>query len=142
MSLGEKKCLIKEMEVSKKYLLDVTNTDANIDSVKDYCVTLKPLIAAKNKEIDGIQKDIEAKQEYIDSMKDAEDEIHKNVTSLKNQRNDLSKEIDEVMDERNEKRNTFRDKKMVQLSKSCQSAQEYTIRQDESARSGREGRIQ
>ena len=38
MSLGEEKCLIKEMEVSKKYLLDVMNTDANIDSVKDYRV--------------------------------------------------------------------------------------------------------
>jgi len=112
MSLGEEKRLIKEMETmeaSKKYLLDVTNAETNIDSVNEQRGTLKALIATKNKEIDAIQKDIEAKQESMDSMKDTEDESRKNVTSLKNQRNDLSKQIGEVMDERNEKRNTFRD---------------------------------
>merc|ERR1712085_244430 len=63
MSLGEEKMLIKEieaMESSKKFLVDVQNTETSIDGVKEERTTLKKRIDAKNKEIDAVQAEITA----------------------------------------------------------------------------------
>lgn len=112
MSLGEEKMLIKEieaMESSKKFLVDVQNTETSIDGVKEERTTLKKRIDAKNKEIDAVQAEITAKQKYMDSMKGTEDESRNNLKALKSSRNVLSKEIGEIMDARQASRNKFRE---------------------------------
>jgi uncharacterized coiled-coil DUF342 family protein len=110
MTLGEEKKLIKDidaLQASKGVFSELKDKDSAIDNALASRKEIAASIAAKDKEIDAAQKEIDEKQKLVDAQKDSDAEIRKNLSSLKAERDSLRKEIGEKIEERNKIREEF-----------------------------------
>ena len=113
MSLTEEKKLIKEMDAlqaSKKLVADLQVKESSIEDTKEARKLISAEIAAKDKEIDAVQTQIDALSEEIRKMSDKETDKRDSMKALFAQRDDLRKQVNEILAEKDAARDAFREK--------------------------------
>lgn len=113
MSLNEEKKLIKEIDAlqnSKKFVADMKSKDAAMLDMKEQRKLIGAQITAKDKEIDGVSKEIGEVMEVIKAINDKESSKRDTMKELFKERDDIKKKMDETVAKRNEVRAAFREK--------------------------------
>jgi uncharacterized coiled-coil DUF342 family protein len=113
MSLTEEKKIIKEIEsltASKSKMKDLKSTEGDMEANKINRKAISDLIAAKDKEIDAITKEIEAAQATLKEAADKNTEQRSAMDVLFEKRETLKKAIADILKEKDALRDEFREK--------------------------------
>jgi len=111
MSLQDEKKLIKEMDAlkaSKKFIADVQAKDSAMDGVKEKRQTIKERITAKDKEIDGYSKEIDAIMAILREHNEKDEVKRKSIQGLFQQRDEYKKQMAAKIKEKDALRDAFR----------------------------------
>jgi uncharacterized coiled-coil DUF342 family protein len=112
MTLNEEKKLLKEMDSlqsSKRFVADIISKDAGLDGIKEQQGSVKELINAKDKEIDGFSKQIDETMTIIKAINEVEGAKRETIQELFKEREDIKKKMDETAKERDSCRAVFRE---------------------------------
>ena len=96
MSLNEEKKLIKEVDAlkaSKKFVTQLQDKESAMDDVKDKRKTIMERIKSKDKEIDGLTKEIDAIMTSLKAHNESDEVKRKAVQGLFTQRDELKKQM-------------------------------------------------
>jgi len=144
MSLAAEKQLIKEMDqlqASKKLVEDLKSKEAGLEGAHQARKAIGAEIAAKDKEIDAVQKEIDEKQAILRATQEKDSGSRDELKALFAERDGLKKKMDEKFGERNECRQKFRDanntwydhQRAVRAQKRIQYEEERKRREEEKA---------
>jgi len=112
MSLSEEKRLIKEMDAlqaSKKLVAQLKTQEVNLENVKEQRKLIAVEIAAKDKEIDAVQAEIDVQQTKIKSMSEKETDSRSKIQGLLSERDTIRSEINDKLKEKDKARQIFRE---------------------------------
>ena len=112
MSLTEEKKLIKEIDAlknSKQFVAELKSKDGALDDVKEQRKTIGSLIAAKDKEIDEVSKEIDEKMVGIKAMNDKDTEKRDKLQGWFKERDALRAQFTEKLKEKDAARAAFRE---------------------------------
>jgi uncharacterized coiled-coil DUF342 family protein len=113
MSLTEEKKIIKDMEAlmsSKAKIKDLKSTEGDMEANKVNRKAISDLIAAKDKEIDAITKEIDAAQAKVKEASDKSTEQRSALDGLFEKREAIKKAIADLLKEKDALRDEFREK--------------------------------
>mmetsp|Transcript_63055 Transcript_63055/g.174397 ORF Transcript_63055/g.174397 Transcript_63055/m.174397 type:complete len:460 (+) Transcript_63055:3-1382(+) len=144
MSLTEEKKLIKEMDAlkaSKNKIKDLKSTETDMEAIKLKRKVISDSIAAKDKEIDAVSKQIDAGQEKIKELSDKDTEKRSALDGLFKKRDDLKKAIADKLKEKDTLRDAFREannawynyQRAIKAQKQIQYLEEKKLRDEEKA---------
>lgn len=142
MSLQEEKKLIKDIDAlknSKKFVADLKDKETAMEDVKEQRKNIQTMIAAKDKEIDEISKQIDAKMTVIKGMNEKDSEKRDKLQEWFKERDDLRAKFTEKLKEKDALRAEFRDKnnawynyqRAVRAQKKTQYEEEKKKREEE-----------
>jgi len=142
MSLADEKRLIKEMDTlqaSKRVVEELKDKDLSLEGVKQRRKAIGGEIAAKDKEIDAVQAEIDERQTQLKSLQEKEAGGRSELKKMFGERDDLKKKMDAAFTERNTCRNKFREdnnawyasQRAVKAQKKIQYEEEKTRREEE-----------
>ena len=144
MSLNEEKKIIKEIDAlqnSKKFIADLKNKDAAMGDIKEQRNLINGQIKAKDKEIDGVSKELDEIMKVVKEIGDKESSKRDTIKELFKERDDAKKKMDEIAAKRNSVRAAFREKnnkwfnyqRAVRAQKKIQYEEEKARREAERA---------
>jgi len=144
MSLQEEKKLIKEMDAlqaSKKFVAHIQAKDSAMDDVKEQRKTIKDRIAAKDKEIDAFNKEIDAIMAVLKENNEKDSKKREAIKELFQQRDEFKKQMGAKIKEKDALRAVFREKnnawynyqRAVRAQKKMQYEEERKQREEERA---------
>jgi uncharacterized coiled-coil DUF342 family protein len=110
MSLADEKKLIKEIEAlqaSKRTAEELQSKQGNLDSIKEDRKTIQADLAAKDKEIDSIQRQIDEQAKVVKELVEKQSTKRGEVDDLVRQRDELKTTLDEKFKEKNDLRAQF-----------------------------------
>jgi len=113
MTLTEEKKLIKEMDAlrnSKQFVAELKSKDSAMDNVKEERKTISAKIAAKDKEIDAVSKQLDDKMTIIKGMNEKDSEKRDKLQGWFKERDDLRNQFQEKLKEKDAIRADFREK--------------------------------
>jgi len=112
MSLSQEKKLLKEMSLltaSKKLVMQLKTKETDLEDVREQRKNISAEIAAKDKEIDEVQRQIDTQNVVVKSLSEKENEGRDKVSDMISERDEVKKEMNDKMQERNQKRDDFRE---------------------------------
>lgn len=116
MSLNEEKKLIKEMDAlknSKAIVAQLKDKDAAMDGVKNERKAIGAMIAAKDKEIDAVQKLMDDKMTIIKGMSEKATDKRDTLNTLFKERDELRQKFTDKLKEKDAVRAEYREKNNV-----------------------------
>lgn len=144
MSLTDEKKLIKEMDAlkaSKAKINDLKSTETDMEDIKRKRKVINDNIAAKDKEIDAVTKEIDTFVAKIKEMSEKETDKKSALDGLFKKREDLKKTIADKLKEKDALRDEFREKnnawynyqRAIKAQKKMQYEEEKKKRDEEKA---------
>lgn len=144
MTLTEEKRLIKEMDLlkaSKGQIKDLKSKEVDMDDIKRKRKVISDSIAAKDKEIDAVQKDIDVDQKAFKELLDKETDKRGALDGLFKTRDGLKQSIADILKEKDALRDDFREKnnawwnfqRAVKAQRKMQYESEKSKREEEKA---------
>jgi len=142
MSLSEEKRLIKEMDAlqaSKSTVAQFKSQEINLENVKEQRKLIAVEIAAKDKEIDAVQAQIEVQSTKIKSMSEKETDSRGKIQALLNDRDTIRAKINDKLQEKDKSRKCFREannawydqQRAVRAQRKMQQEEERVQREEE-----------
>jgi uncharacterized coiled-coil DUF342 family protein len=111
MSLGDEKKLVMEitqLQSSKQFVADLKSKDAAMDNVKEQRKTIGQQIAAKDKEIDALSKEIDDIMIIIKAMNETDSTKRDGIQALFKERDEFKKQMGSKLKEKDSIRDEFR----------------------------------
>lgn len=112
MSLTEEKKILKEMDMlraSKALVKDLKSKESSLDDVKSKRTDITAMIAAKDKEIDEVQKLIDVASKAIDVMREKDSGKKELIKSLFTERDEYKVKMNDIIKKKDAARAAFRD---------------------------------
>lgn len=112
MSLTEEKKLIKDIDAlknSKQFVAEIKSKDSAMDGVKEQRKNIGALIAAKDKEIDEVSKEIDEKMVAIKAMNEKDSAKRDKLQTWFKERDDLRNQFTAKLKEKDAIRAAFRE---------------------------------
>lgn len=112
MSLSDEKKLIKELDAlkaSKRTAEELRSKQGDLDGIKSNRKSISADLAVKDKEIDAIQKEIDAQAKVVKELTDKQSSQRGAIDDLMKRRDELRKQLDAKFTEKNELWSKFRE---------------------------------
>jgi len=112
MSLTDEKKMLKEMDMlkaSKSLVKDLKSKETSLEDAKEQRKNISALIAAKDKEIDTIQAQIDTASKAIDALREKDTNKKDALKALFTERDEFKGKMNEIIKKKDASRNVFRD---------------------------------
>jgi uncharacterized coiled-coil DUF342 family protein len=144
MSLTDEKKLIKEMDAlqaSKKFVSELKQKDNSLEDAKEQRKNIAQQIAAKDKEIDALSKEMDEVMAQIKNYNSQEDKKREAIQGLFKSRDELKVKMSEKIKEKDAIRDAFREsnnawysyQRAIKAQKKMQFEEEKKKRDEERA---------